>query len=107
MWPIEGHNDRDNGSDAEENEDHLGTQIATEFVALTRPKLEKRFANCLTNTQCVIFMSCKPPVDPVKLMMKHVETLDQGSQGIDQRQRTSDLHSLEAAIGDSLSLVSH
>ncbi|KAG2124151.1 hypothetical protein BD769DRAFT_1468692 [Suillus cothurnatus] len=29
MWPIEGHNDRDNGSDAEENEDNLGTQIAT------------------------------------------------------------------------------
>jgi len=43
MWPIEGHNDQDNGSGAEENEDHLGMQIATEFVALMRPKLEKRF----------------------------------------------------------------
>jgi tRNA acetyltransferase TAN1 len=77
MWPIEGHNDRDNGSCAEENEDHLGMQIVTEFVALTRPKLEKRFANCLKNTQCVIFMSCKPPVDPVKLVMKHVENVQE------------------------------
>jgi len=60
------------------------------FVSLG---LWRGLANCLTNTQCgtsarmssiiltypdcfdtVIFMSCKPPVDPVKLMMKHVET---------------------------------
>jgi tRNA acetyltransferase TAN1 len=81
MWPIEGHdssaNDRDNGSDAEENEDDLETQIAKEVAALKRPKVEKRFANCLTNTQCVIFMSCKPPVDPVKLVMKHVENVQE------------------------------
>jgi tRNA acetyltransferase TAN1 len=47
MWPIEGHdssaNDRDNGSDAEENEDDLETQIAKEVAALKRPKVEKRF----------------------------------------------------------------
>ncbi|KAG2090407.1 hypothetical protein BD769DRAFT_1632066 [Suillus cothurnatus] len=77
MWPIEGHNDRDNGSDVEGNEDNLATQIATEFVVLMRPKLEKRFANCLTNTRCIIFMSCKPPVDPVKLVMKHVENVQE------------------------------
>ncbi|KAG2028291.1 hypothetical protein BDR03DRAFT_1029747, partial [Suillus americanus] len=79
MWPIEGHdssaNDRDNGSDAGENEDDLETQIAKEVAALKRPKVEKRFANCLTNTQCVIFISCKPPVDPVKLVMKHVDNV--------------------------------
>jgi tRNA acetyltransferase TAN1 len=81
MWPIEGHdssaNDRDNGSDAEENEDDLETQIAKEVAALKRPKVEKRFANCLTNTQCVIFMSCKPPVDPVRLVMKHLENVQE------------------------------
>ncbi|KAG2139171.1 uncharacterized protein EDB93DRAFT_1241985 [Suillus bovinus] len=80
MWPVEGHgssvNDRDNGSDADgSEEDDLETQIAKEVAALKRPKVEKRFANCLTNTQCVIFMSCKPPVDPVKLVMKHVENV--------------------------------
>lgn len=82
MWPIEGHNssanNRDNGSDGEENEDDdLETQIAKEVAALKRPKVEKRFANCLTNTQCVIFMSCKPPVDPVKLVMKHVQNVQE------------------------------
>ncbi|KAG2124221.1 hypothetical protein DEU56DRAFT_744708 [Suillus clintonianus] len=82
MWPTEGldsssaaNNDRDNNSDADENEDDLETQIAKEVAALKRPKVEKRFANCLTNTQCVIFMSCKPPVDPVKLVMKHVDNV--------------------------------
>lgn len=79
MWPIEGHdssaNDRDDGMDADENEDDLETQIAKEVAALKRPKVEKRFANCLTNTQCVIFISCKPPVDPVQLVMKHVDNV--------------------------------
>ncbi|KAG2124113.1 hypothetical protein BD769DRAFT_1628805 [Suillus cothurnatus] len=84
MWLIEGHdssaNDRYGGSDAEENEHDLETQIAKEVAALKRPKVEKRSvvkANCLTNTQCVIFMSCKPPVDPVKLVMKHVENVQE------------------------------
>ncbi|KAG1744043.1 uncharacterized protein EDB91DRAFT_1236597 [Suillus paluster] len=80
MWPVEGHDsavdDRNNDSDGED-EDDLETQIAKEVAALKRPKVEKRFrsANCLTNTQCVVFMSCKPPVDPVKLVMKHVENV--------------------------------
>ncbi|KAG1831928.1 hypothetical protein DFJ58DRAFT_823653 [Suillus subalutaceus] len=74
MWPLEGHN----SEDVDENEeDDLETQIAKEVAALKRPKVEKRFVNCLTNTQCVIFMSCKPPVDPVKLVMKHVENVQE------------------------------
>lgn len=82
IWPIEGHDSsadgRDNGEDADENEeDDLETQIAKEVAALKRPKVEKRFVNCLTNTQCVIFMSCKPPVDPVQLVMKHVENVQE------------------------------
>jgi tRNA acetyltransferase TAN1 len=47
MWPIEGHdssaNNRYRGSDAEENEDDLESQIAKEVAALKRPKVEKRF----------------------------------------------------------------
>ncbi|KAG2107785.1 hypothetical protein BD769DRAFT_1501020 [Suillus cothurnatus] len=103
MWLIEGHdssaNDQYRGSDAEENEHDLGTQIAKEVAALKRPKVEKpsvEIANCLTNTQCgtsacmssisstypdcldpLIFMSRKPPVDPVKLVMKHVENVQE------------------------------
>ncbi|KAG0694918.1 hypothetical protein DFH29DRAFT_957728 [Suillus ampliporus] len=76
MWPVEGHdNDRNDGSDGDENEDDLETQIAKEVAALKRPKVEKRFVNFQTNTPCVIFISCKPPVDPVKLVMKHVENV--------------------------------
>ncbi|KAG2124124.1 hypothetical protein BD769DRAFT_1776608 [Suillus cothurnatus] len=45
MWLIEGHdssaNDRYRGSDAEENEHDLETQITKEVAALKRPKVEK------------------------------------------------------------------
>lgn len=82
MWPVEGHGSstRDRGGsdadpDDEEEEVDLETQIAKEVAALKRPKVEKRFVNCLTNTQCVIFMSCKPPVDPVQLVLQHVENV--------------------------------
>jgi tRNA acetyltransferase TAN1 len=46
MWLIEGHdssaNDRYRGSDAEENEHDLETQIAKEVAVLKRSKVEKR-----------------------------------------------------------------
>ncbi|KAG1745555.1 hypothetical protein EDD22DRAFT_744870, partial [Suillus occidentalis] len=80
MWPVEGSaRDRDGASDPadeeEEGEVDLETQVANEVAALKRPKVEKRFANCLTNTQCVIFISCKPPVDPVKLVLQHIKNV--------------------------------
>ncbi|KAG2107796.1 hypothetical protein BD769DRAFT_1366122 [Suillus cothurnatus] len=89
MWLIEGHdssaNDRYRGSDAEENEHDLEMQITKEVAALKRPKVEKRTSACMssissTYPDCldpVIFMSCKPPVDSVKLVMKHVENVQE------------------------------
>jgi tRNA acetyltransferase TAN1 len=42
MWPVEGHDssasDRYSGSDAEEDEDDLQTQVAKEVAALKRPR---------------------------------------------------------------------
>ncbi|KIK36540.1 hypothetical protein CY34DRAFT_811230 [Suillus luteus UH-Slu-Lm8-n1] len=76
MWPVEGSaRDRDDADPDEEGEEDLETQIAKEVAALKRPKVEKRFANCLTNTQCVIFISCKPPVDPVQLILQHIKNV--------------------------------
>ncbi|KAJ8591740.1 hypothetical protein M405DRAFT_734526 [Rhizopogon salebrosus TDB-379] len=78
MWSVEGSdstvNDQSNDSDADGDEEDIEAQIAKEVAAIKRPKVEKRFANCLTNTP-FIFMSCKPPIDPVKLVMKHVENV--------------------------------
>ncbi|KAF9450074.1 hypothetical protein P691DRAFT_726789 [Macrolepiota fuliginosa MF-IS2] len=53
----------------------LEAQIANEMLSLQRPKREKRFVNCQTNTPCVVFLSCKPPVDPVQIVVKHIKNV--------------------------------
>ncbi|KAH9994762.1 hypothetical protein BJV77DRAFT_1098134 [Russula vinacea] len=68
----EGHNDPDDG----EVEEDLEKQIAKELAVIKRPRREQRFANCQTNTPCVIFISCKAPVDPVQLVLKHIEDVE-------------------------------
>ncbi|CAA7269586.1 unnamed protein product [Cyclocybe aegerita] len=68
-------------SDAE-NEDanlSLEDQIANEISAMKRPRThpEQRFANCQTNTPCVVFISCKPPVNPVDLVVKCIRNIEE------------------------------
>ncbi|RDB26349.1 Uncharacterized protein C25H2.10c [Hypsizygus marmoreus] len=54
----------------------IEAQIANEVSAMKSPKKEPRFVNCQTNTPCVVFISCKPPVDPVKLITKFVKDVE-------------------------------
>ncbi|KAI0956107.1 hypothetical protein AcV7_006601 [Taiwanofungus camphoratus] len=63
------------GSDNESDVDDLEQQIAKEVASMKRPRKEQRFANCQTNTPCVVFISCKPPVDPVTLVVKHIQNV--------------------------------
>ncbi|KAK7032272.1 hypothetical protein VNI00_013231 [Paramarasmius palmivorus] len=94
LWPIQ---TKDVGDEEEESEtaDTLEAQIANEISVIKRPRVEKRFgmitlrllrhwdltrhlANCQTNTPCVpkvVFISCKPPVDPVKLVETHIQNV--------------------------------
>ncbi|KAF9243429.1 hypothetical protein BU15DRAFT_86400 [Melanogaster broomeanus] len=77
LWPTEGR-DQTEGHRSSEDEDlggDLEAQVARELAAIKRPRIEKRFANCQTNTPCVVFISCRPPVDPVKLIMTHAENV--------------------------------
>ncbi|TFK49599.1 hypothetical protein OE88DRAFT_1682635 [Heliocybe sulcata] len=69
MWPERGEKDGD-GMDQEEED--LEAQIAREVAAMKKPRKEQMFANCKTDTPCVIFISCKPPVDPVAMVLKYV-----------------------------------
>ncbi|KAH9972075.1 hypothetical protein BGW80DRAFT_393477 [Lactifluus volemus] len=69
----EGCNSSDDGAIEEELD--LEKRIATELASITRPRKEQRFANCQTNTPCVIFISCKAPIDPVALVLKHIENV--------------------------------
>jgi len=59
----------------EEEEVDLEKQIAKELASIKRPRKEQIFASCQTNTPCVIFISCKAPVDPVELVLKHIENV--------------------------------
>ncbi|EIM90842.1 uncharacterized protein STEHIDRAFT_90713 [Stereum hirsutum FP-91666 SS1] len=61
-------------SDQEEEED-LEKQLAKELAAMKKPRKQQIFANCQTNTT-LVFISCKPPVDPVRLVLRHIENVE-------------------------------
>ncbi|KAI9511006.1 hypothetical protein F5148DRAFT_454674 [Russula earlei] len=67
--------DDDDGHDDSGVED-LEKQIAKELASIKAPRKGQRFANCQTNTPCVLFISCKAPVDPVRLVLKHIENVE-------------------------------
>ncbi|KAJ7042020.1 hypothetical protein C8F04DRAFT_1078050 [Mycena alexandri] len=79
LWPEaeEGKADDDDSDDEPEEGLSIEAQIASEVSAMKKPKKEQRFTNCQTNTPCLVFLSCKPPVDPVKLVMKHLYNVEE------------------------------
>lgn len=74
LWPVSEKDATD--LDEEQDERSIEDQIASEVSDMKHSKTEPRFANCQTNTPCVIFMSCKPPVNPVELVVKHVKNVE-------------------------------
>ncbi|PCH42476.1 hypothetical protein WOLCODRAFT_102214 [Wolfiporia cocos MD-104 SS10] len=97
LWPddsLKAAQGEDGSDDSEEEDDgDIEKQIAKEVASMKRPRKEQRFANCQINTPCgaksvhvaviectqvlqpVVFISCKPPVDPVQLVVKHVQNI--------------------------------
>ncbi|KAM5538457.1 hypothetical protein V8D89_007790 [Ganoderma adspersum] len=80
LWPTGSvtASDGPQGSDNDDDDggaDDIEKQIAKEIASMKRPRKETRFANCQTSTSCVVFIACKPPVDPVKLVATHVQNV--------------------------------
>ncbi|KAJ3762649.1 hypothetical protein EV360DRAFT_79106 [Lentinula raphanica] len=79
IWPINNPHLPDSDSEDEDpnqvSELSIEEQIKAEVTAYKRPKSEQRFVNCQTNTPCVVFISCKPPVDPVHLVETHIRNV--------------------------------
>ncbi|GJJ08371.1 hypothetical protein Clacol_002585 [Clathrus columnatus] len=73
LWPIEGTTDTNN---LENLSDNLECQFQKEIRDLKKPRIQSRFVNVQTGTPCVVFISCKPPVDPVRLLMYHLENVE-------------------------------
>ncbi|KAK0204971.1 hypothetical protein DFS33DRAFT_1324284 [Desarmillaria ectypa] len=78
LWPLGGDEKEDDSDGNDGTGDaslSLEAQISNEISAMKRPRHEQRFANCQTNTPCVVFISCKPPVDPVRLVETHIKNV--------------------------------
>ncbi|KAJ7285191.1 hypothetical protein C8J57DRAFT_1290659 [Mycena rebaudengoi] len=73
LWPAKIDED-DSEGDPDESLS-IEAQIASEVSAMKRPRAEQRFANCQTNTPCLVFISCKAPVDPLQLVTTHVSNV--------------------------------
>ncbi|KAI4519209.1 hypothetical protein K525DRAFT_206665 [Schizophyllum commune Loenen D] len=66
-----------NTDDSDSDEDlSIEAQIAKEVAGIKKPAAEKRIQNCHTDTQCVVFMACRPPVDPIALVMRHLKNVE-------------------------------
>ncbi|KAL4064373.1 hypothetical protein J3A83DRAFT_4101377 [Scleroderma citrinum] len=74
LWPIAGRDREEHPASDEDDGGNLEDKIARELAAIKRPRTESRFANCNTNTP-LLFISCKPPVDPVRLVVTHIENV--------------------------------
>ncbi|KZV63099.1 hypothetical protein PENSPDRAFT_678111 [Peniophora sp. CONT] len=76
IWPELDAPDVDAADEDEDLEVDLEKQIAEEMSAMKRPRREQRFVNCQTSTTCVVFISCKAPIDPVELVLRHVQNVE-------------------------------
>ncbi|KAF5359157.1 hypothetical protein D9756_003517 [Leucocoprinus leucothites] len=68
LWPDEGSEPGERQAVPVKGELSLEAQIANEMNSLQKPRKEKRFGD-------VVYISCKPPVDPVQLVVKHIENV--------------------------------
>ncbi|KAF6758298.1 hypothetical protein DFP72DRAFT_191565 [Ephemerocybe angulata] len=76
IWPVGGAEEKEKTGDSDDEEElSIEDQIKKEMSEMKRPRAEQRFANCQTDTPCVVFISCKPPVDPVELVVKYIESV--------------------------------
>ncbi|PAV16195.1 hypothetical protein PNOK_0781500 [Pyrrhoderma noxium] len=80
LWPLEEEKSKDENEEDNTHEDEdedPEKAIAKELQKLKRPRRERRFASCKIDSPCLVFISCKPPVDPVVLLEKHVNNVAQ------------------------------
>lgn len=80
LWPEAPEKKGDGNDDSDDEGDtglSLEDQISQELKAMKKPRSQQRFANCQTDTPCVVFISCKTPVDPVQLVMKYVNNVQE------------------------------
>ncbi|CAE6427916.1 unnamed protein product [Rhizoctonia solani] len=65
----------------EEEEEDIEKQLAKELSDINKPKTknttDRRIAICPTDTACVIYIATKSPIDPVEVVLRHMEQVAQ------------------------------
>ncbi|KJA14525.1 hypothetical protein HYPSUDRAFT_150271, partial [Hypholoma sublateritium FD-334 SS-4] len=77
IWPVDSVEGKDTDGEDEDTGLSLEEQVAKELSDMKRPRRgNPQQPNCQTNTPCVIFISCKAPVDPVELVVKYIKSVE-------------------------------
>ncbi|GAB1521631.1 hypothetical protein RhiTH_004728 [Rhizoctonia solani] len=65
----------------EEGDEDIEKQLAKELSDINKPKpkdsTDRRIAICPTDTACVIYIATKLPIDPVQVVLQHMEQVTQ------------------------------
>ncbi|KAG8701864.1 hypothetical protein FRC09_005086 [Ceratobasidium sp. 395] len=83
LWPKPPAAEADEADNASEssNEEDIEKQLAKELSDINKPKskvsTERRIAICPTDTTCVIYVSTKLPIDPVRVTLHHMKQVSQ------------------------------
>ncbi|KAF8318445.1 hypothetical protein DL93DRAFT_389337 [Clavulina sp. PMI_390] len=65
-----------NDEEDEEEEEDLEKALARELKELKKPRQGTRFANAKTDVVCAVFISCRPPIDPIRLVSQHFRNIE-------------------------------
>ncbi|KAG8931662.1 F-actin-capping protein subunit beta [Tulasnella sp. 417] len=79
LWPRDPGVSRngDAQSDDDMEEEDFEKALANELSAIKKPAAnEKRLKNVFIDTKCLAFLSCRPPLDPVRLTLAYFEEIE-------------------------------
>ncbi|KIO34484.1 hypothetical protein M407DRAFT_240408 [Tulasnella calospora MUT 4182] len=79
LWPrdpgVPIKDDAQSGDDTDEED--FEKALANELSAIKKPKAnERRLKNVFIDTKCLAFLSCKPPLDSVRLTLAYFEEIE-------------------------------
>jgi len=74
LWPESSAEDLEEDEDSAEMD--IEKALAKELQTLKKAKKERRFVNCPIDSPCLLYLLCKPPVDPLVLIETHFKNIE-------------------------------
>ncbi|KAG9036440.1 hypothetical protein FS837_001685 [Tulasnella sp. UAMH 9824] len=79
LWPRDPNvfTNNDAQSDDDLDEEDFEKALANELSAIKKPAAnERRLKNVFIDTKCLAFLSCRPPLDPVRVTLAYFEEIE-------------------------------